>query len=157
MISNLLKELPSVYSPQFDRIGLTHSLQQLATVEFSNAFTGIDWKWTDSDANVVNELPVLKKEVLYYATREAIRNAAMHAVPPSGEAGIRLIVEILVKNEIEITIQDNGSGVTSDRDSTAGTKQGLAIHSTLMALIGGELTMESAPGVYTRVRLVCPK
>jgi signal transduction histidine kinase len=157
MISNLLKELPSVYSPQFDRIGLTHSLQQLATVEFSNAFTGIDWKWTDSDANVVNELPVLKKEVLYYATREAIRNAAMHAVPPSGEAGIRLTVEIQVKNEIEITIQDNGSGVTSDRDSTTGAKQGLAIHSTLMALIGGELTMESAPGVNTRVRLVCPK
>ena len=39
MISNLLKELPSAYSPQFDRIGLTYSLQQLASVEFPNAFT----------------------------------------------------------------------------------------------------------------------
>ena len=82
MISNLLKELPSAYSPQFDRIGLTYSLQQLASVEFPNAFTGIDWKWTEEDAKAVNELPVLKKEVLYYAAREAIRNAASHAVPP---------------------------------------------------------------------------
>ena len=50
----------------------------------------IDWKWTEEDAKAVNELPVLKKEVLYYAAREAIRNAATHAVPPSGEAGIRV-------------------------------------------------------------------
>ncbi len=157
LISNLLKELPSVYSPQFERTGLTHSLQQLAIVEFPNAFTGIEWKWTETDATIVNGLPVLKKEVLYYAAREAIRNAATHAIPSADEAGIRLTVEVRIKNEIEITIQDNGMGVISNNDSTAGARQGLAIHSTLMALIGGELAVESVPGAYTRVRLVCPK
>lgn len=157
MISNLLKELPSVYSPQFERTGLTFSLQELAKVEFPNAFTSIEWKWTDEDANVVNELPVLKKEVLYYATREAIRNAATHAVPFRGETGIRLIVEIHAKEEVEITIEDNGPGMVQGKDKTAGTRQGLAIHSTLMALIGGELSVESEAGSYTRIRLVCPR
>ena len=157
MISNLLKELPSAYSPQFDRIGLTYSLQQLASVEFPNAFTGIDWKWTEEDAKAVNALPVLKKEVLYYAAREAFRNAATHAVPPLGEAGIRLTVEIQVQDEVQVIIQDNGIGLAPDKDDTAGTRQGLAIHSTLMALIGGELAMESKTGSYARVRLVCPR
>ena len=68
-----------------------------------------------------------------------------------------LTVEIQVQDEVQITIQDNGIGVAPDKDDTAGTRQGLAIHSTLMALIGGELAVESESGSFARVRLVCPR
>jgi chemotaxis protein histidine kinase CheA len=38
----------------------------------------------------------------------------------------------------------------------AGSGQGLALHSTLLAVIGGSLSVESEPGVYTRVRIRLP-
>ena len=34
--------------------------------------------------------------------------------------------------------------------------QGLALHSTLMAVVGGTLSAESLPGKYTRVKLTLP-
>jgi nitrogen-specific signal transduction histidine kinase len=37
-----------------------------------------------------------------------------------------------------------------------GSGGGLALHSTLMAVVGGTLSTESVPGDYTRVSLVLP-
>jgi chemotaxis protein histidine kinase CheA len=34
--------------------------------------------------------------------------------------------------------------------------RGLALHGTMMAIIGGALSIESSPGQYTRVRLSAP-
>ena len=41
--------------------------------------------------------------------------------------------------------------------SKTGTGQGLALHSTLMAVVGGSLSVESVPGRYTRVLLSLPE
>jgi len=156
MISSLLQELPSVYTPQLEKAGFAYVIQQLIKVEFPHTFTAIDWEWTIEDAAIVNDLPILKKEVLYYAFREAVRNAANHANPSVVEEGVRLIVRIKVERNVEITVQDNGKGSAADNRDTSGSRQGLAIHSTFMALIGGELIFESEPASYARVRLICP-
>jgi signal transduction histidine kinase len=156
MISSLLQELPSVYTPQLEKAGFTYVIQQLIKIEFPRTFSAIDWRWTIEDAAVVNNLPILKKEVLYYAFREAVRNAANHASPPVVEEGVQLIVRIKAEREVEITIQDNGKGSSDDGSDTSGSRQGLAIHSTFMALIGGELIFENEPASYARVRLICP-
>jgi nitrogen-specific signal transduction histidine kinase len=37
-----------------------------------------------------------------------------------------------------------------------GSGQGLALHSTLLAVIGGSLSVESEVGAYTRVRIYLP-
>lgn len=156
MISDLLQELPSVYTPQFTSAGFTYIIQQLVKVEFPHTFSSVDWQWTDVDAELINDLPVLKKEVLYYAIREAIRNAANHAIPPATAEGVQLLVKIKGGSDIEITIQDNGEGDSSVDVGHKGSGQGLALHSTFMALIGGELIFESEAGSFSRIRLICP-
>ena len=41
--------------------------------------------------------------------------------------------------------------------ATAGSGHGLGLHGTLMAVVGGTLTAESAPGAYTRISLALPR
>ena len=156
IISNLLRELPSAYSPQFEHIGLAQAIRKLIIEEFSQYFSRIDYLWTDTDDQKLIVLSKLKKEVLYYAAREAIRNSALHAIPKAGEEKIHLSISIRTMDGVEIVIQDNGCGVLEGQDPSAGSGQGLTIHSTLMELIGGRLSIESEPGSFTRVRLNCP-
>lgn len=51
----------------------------------------------------------------------------------------------------------NGHAPQSETDKPkSGSGQGLALHSTMMAVVGGSLAVESAPGEYTRVVLSLP-
>jgi signal transduction histidine kinase len=58
--------------------------------------------------------------------------------------------------------QTNGGNADKDmqrgvRSVHEGSRQGLALHSTLMAVIGGSLTVSSKPKQYTRLTLVLPR
>lgn len=55
-------------------------------------------------------------------------------------------------NRIRLVIQDNGVGMGAA--DAAG--HGLALHSTLMAVAGGALVVESTPGQMTRAELAMP-
>jgi signal transduction histidine kinase len=55
-----------------------------------------------------------------------------------------------------ITIQDNGVGMVEKRSAPESSGQGLALHSTMMAVIGGALTVISDPGLSTRILLTLP-
>jgi len=41
-------------------------------------------------------------------------------------------------------------------EAHGGSGQGLALHSTLLAVVGGTLAVESLPGAYTRILLTLP-
>ncbi len=60
-----------------------------------------------------------------------------------------------------MTIADNGVGMDSGRANGAsapgGSGHGLALHSTLLAMVGGYLTVESPPEGGTLVRITVPK
>jgi signal transduction histidine kinase len=63
------------------------------------------------------------------------------------------------KDGLRIEIEDNGVGIdprAAAPDAPASTSRGhgLAIHSTLMAVVGGSLSVESAARKFTRVILV---
>jgi signal transduction histidine kinase len=156
MISNLLKELPSAYSPQFEHISLPQAIRKLTIEEFSPYFKNIDYQWDEGVDTKLNDLSQIKKEVIYYAAREAIRNSALHAIPITGEEKVTLTICITINTDIEIVIQDNGCGLKNGKAPSTGSGQGLAIHSTLMELIGGRLSIESEPGSFTRVSLHSP-
>jgi signal transduction histidine kinase len=57
---------------------------------------------------------------------------------------------------LEITILDNGAGITDLHQRGDGKGYGLALHSTLLAVIGGELEMESELGSFTKIKIVLP-
>jgi signal transduction histidine kinase len=56
-----------------------------------------------------------------------------------------------------VFIEDNGAGINKRGRANGGSGQGLALHSTMMAIIGGNLEVASAPGAYTRVTLWLPE
>jgi len=58
---------------------------------------------------------------------------------------------------LEITIEDNGVGLNPADLASRSDGQGLALHSTMMAIVGGVLAIESLPGRFTRVRLTMPQ
>ena len=60
---------------------------------------------------------------------------------------------------LQIAIEDDGVGmgtVEAGHSNNGGSGHGLALHSTMMAVVGGTLAMDSVPGRYTRVTLTLP-
>jgi signal transduction histidine kinase len=72
-------------------------------------------------------------------------------------AQLQLQVSVLWREGLKIVIEDDGVGVDGTQALSRGAGQGLALHSTMMAVVGGTLTIESAPGAYTRVSLTLPE
>jgi signal transduction histidine kinase len=153
-LSDLLRDMPSTAAPQVSRLGLVGALRQVVDDELGNAFDGTTWQSEPEAELQARTLPPLTAEALYYAAREAIRNAALHG--RGGDAGLplHLHVEVAWRDGLEILVEDDGVGV---RPPSASAGQGLALHSTLMAVVRGTLAVESLPGRSTRVLLTLPR
>ena len=156
-VAALLRDLPTVAVPEIARLGLLSALHQMVEEEFPSAFEQVNWQVEPQAEAQAAALSPLTGEVLFYAAREAIRNAARHARPPGSYTPLTLSIAITCQNGLQIAIQDDGIGIIESAPTQqAGTGQGLAIHSTLMAVVGGSLAVESAPGKWTRVTLHLP-
>ena len=129
--------------------------------ELKDAFDGVSWQVSPAAAECLPGLPALSAEVIFYAAREAMRNAALHARPAASlasSAPLHLHVTLDWPDGLRLSIEDDGVGLGShSATARAGSGQGLALHSTLMAVIGGSLALESVPGEYTRVVLRLPE
>jgi signal transduction histidine kinase len=155
-ISNLLRDIPPSSSPEVARLGLLGALQQMVNGEFSGAFDRVEWQVDESSGAAAKGLRPLPAQVLYYAAREAVRNAARYGRQLHG-APLVLKIALAWQDGLLLQVQDNGGSYpSSGAAQTAGSGQGLALHSTMMAVVGGTLTLESQPGVMTRVSLFLP-
>jgi signal transduction histidine kinase len=159
-IADLLHEMPTVSAPEVARLGLIGALRQAVDEEFGNAFDAVAWEIEPEAEQKAHAIPTLTAEVLFYAAREAVRNAARHGRARQGRdednAPLHLRIAVSQRNGLEITIEDDGVGLGAGSPSEAGSGHGLALHSTMMAVVGGTLAVESAPGAYTRVTLRLP-
>jgi len=192
-IAEVLREMPLSTTPEWRRRGLAHSLREMAEHEFGAAFDSIEWSIEDRAHERARALPPLTGETLFYAAREAIRNAARYARASSpshpspgttqpagtstcstqsegstensgsGERPLRLRVAISGAQGLLIEIEDDGIGLPSSGlapsmggESNGGSGSGLALHSTLLAVVGGSLSIESEPGRFTRVSIALP-
>jgi signal transduction histidine kinase len=152
-VSDLLRELPPAVTPEISRLGLIAALRKALEVEFAPAFAEVTWHCDEGIEQHTAALSPVAAETLYYAARELVRNAAKHA--HHAEQPDRLCLEIVARvadGQIQITIEDNGAGFNPE----PGAGQGLALHSTLMAIVGGSLSLETIPGQMTRVQLAVP-
>jgi glucose-6-phosphate-specific signal transduction histidine kinase len=149
-VSNLLRTLPPTVAPEIARLGLLEALKRMVAVEFAAAFDEVTWRCDFGTEDQAAHLSPLAAETLYYAAREAVRNAAKHARRPDLPAGLRLTLTARVADQqFQLAIADNGSGLPQ----TPGNGQGLALHGTLMAVVGGSLALETNAGQGTRVVL----
>jgi signal transduction histidine kinase len=150
-ISDLLRDLPPPTDHELVRSGLPAALRRMIERELSDAFDAVDWKIDPEAEAIALELPPVTSEVLYYAAREAIRNAARYA--RDAARPLNLAITISASPTLRITIEDDGAGISPDKPTRPGGGHGLALHSTMLAVIGGSLEIDSRVGGGTVVRI----
>ena len=155
---------------------LTGALRGLVEGEFAHSFELVVWEGVpgcDPGNSAVPEtqgglfVDQVVGEVVLGAAREAIRNAAAHGRGDKAERPLHLQIvleeQCEQEPELALTIADNGVGIDAESPnevqprSGTGTGNGLALHSTLLAMVGGYLTVTSPRMGGTVVRIVAPK
>ncbi len=155
-IADLLRASATV--PEVAHLGLIPALRKALDGELGGAFDGVTWRVEPEAEAAAHSMPLLTAEVLYYAAREAMRNAAVYGRGEQPKRPLHLCVE--VRGKLTISVEDDGVGL--ERSPSKGSSHsghgghGLALHSTMMAVIGGALTVESAPDRFTRVTVSIP-
>ncbi len=153
-ISNLLQEMPAVSPPELKRSGLIVALEQVLERELKTAFDQVAWEIETEVESEIGKMPEITAEAVFFAAREAFRNAARYG----RKANRPLTLKIAVKRNkgLEMAIEDDGIGIGSTSPESGSSGQGLALHSTMMAVVGGSLSLESVEGEYTRIVLTVP-
>ncbi len=153
-ISNLLHDMPTITAPEVARLGFVTAFQRSVENDFAMAFDAVQWEISPEAENAAKTLPTLTAEVVFYAAREVVRNAAKHGRGNKGERPLTLTITLQHTDQLSITIADNGVGMGNGE--TSGSGQGLALHSTMMAVVGGEVVVDTAAHQFTRVTLNVP-
>jgi signal transduction histidine kinase len=153
-ISDLLHDMPTTSAPEVARLGFITAFQRIVQNEFSTVFDDVQWDISPEAVEAAKRLPTLTAEVVFYAAREVVRNAAKHGRGGMAERPLTLTVTMHYNAQLAITITDNGVGLGNSE--TSGSGEGLALHSTMMAVVGGEVVVDTAAHRFTRVTLNVP-
>lgn len=157
-IADLLHTMPTTSASDVTRLGLVGALRRAVEYELCQNFEGVTWMIAPATEEALNSIPALAAEVMFYAAREAIRNAARHGRNGDPTRSLHLSVSVTWRNGLQVQIEDDGVGFGMTDSSVVGSGQGLALHSTMMAVIGGTLSTEHVPqGPSTRVTLTLPQ
>jgi signal transduction histidine kinase len=155
-LADLLRAMPNTIAPQLATLGLFGALKHIVEVELPGSFDAVMWAVSAPAETQASRLPAFACETMYYAAREAIRNAARYGRGGAATRPLTLRIAAEAEHGLYLTIEDNGVGLDALPAEGEGTRQGLALHSTLMAVVGGTLAVTSQPSAYTRVTLTVP-
>ncbi|NUM44481.1 MAG: hypothetical protein HUU38_07210 [Anaerolineales bacterium] len=153
-ISALLREMPPATTPEFARKGVFEALRQVAEGELRGAFDAVVWEVPDEVAERARHLPPLEAEVLFYAAREVLRNSAKH-----GRGVVRVRISARWEGRLEVVVEDFGEkekrrkGEDERGRKGEGSGSGLALHGTMLAVVGGELVVEEGEEGGVRVKI----
>ncbi len=156
-IANLLHALPATTAPELARLGLLGALRHVAEGELRHAFARVTWQLEPAAAQAANRLPPLAAEVLFGAAREALRNAARYGQGDDPNRPLHLTITLAWQAGLHLTIADDGVGFGAAAHLPKGSGQGLALHSTMLAVLGGTLTAERLPTAGSAVTLSLPE
>ncbi len=154
-LSALLREMPIGRASRVRELGLFGGLRDSVRTEFARDFDTVEWDIEQQADEQAACLPTLTADVVFYAAKEVIRNAARHGRGGDPARPLQLRVQAAWRDGLQLSIVDDGVGTAAtgppDPDS-----HGLALHSTMLAVIGGSLAIggDSAPG--TKVTIFLP-
>ena len=155
-LADLLRAMPNTTAPQLSKLGLFGALRHVVEAELPGAFDSVMWAVSPAAEAQAHKLPAFATETVYYAAREAIRNAARYGRGGAAARSLSLRLAAEAEGQLHLTVEDNGVGLGAMPEDSEGTRQGLALHSTLMAVVGGTLAVSSQPQAYTRVTITLP-
>jgi len=156
-VSALILEMPSGLGSQVAKLGLLGALRRMVESEFLREFDEVTWQIEPEAEAQSQAIPPLTGDVVFYGAKEAIRNSARHGRGPGRSRPLRLSIAAAWREGLEITIADDGVGLAAAPRSGPAGGQGLALHSTMMAVIGGWLGTSSRPAGGTTVTLFLPQ
>ncbi len=155
-IANLLHAMPVTTTREVAHLGLIGALRRVIDTELAGAFDGVVWQIEPKAEQALHQLSPLSAEVLFSAAREAIRNAARYGRNGDKSRPLHLTLSVAWCDGLQLVVEDDGVGLGAAAPSASGSGQGLALHSTMITIIGGTLTAESGPAGTTRVTLTLP-
>jgi signal transduction histidine kinase len=149
MVDDLLDEVSGLAfelrPPILDDLGLVAALRWYTGRQAERAEIEADFRASASGWLLNDEAA----SACFRIAQEAITNALRHANPS------RLVVELIAENnECILTVLDDGSGFDVDRatgSEPSSASMGIIGMRERVSLVGGELTIESEPGVGTTV------
>src|SRR3954454_21198254 len=94
-----------------------------------------------------------QQTVIYRVVQEALSNTAQH----SGATYVDFELRVFPSHGVELRVRDNGKGFDSTIAPDGSGGIGLSGMAERARLVGGELSVTSAPGSGTRVRLYIPQ
>lgn len=151
-IADLLHALPTAGLQTLAEKGMQGALRLCIESELAEAFTQVTWDIAPEAEAALAALPPLAAEVLYGAAREAARNAARHARSGDENRPLHLHIAATLDDELRLTLADDGVGLGASLP-TVGAGRGMALHSTMLAIVGGTWAAENNGGTQVTMRL----
>lgn len=154
-IADLLANTQPAPARAPDPCEVVSALRALVAAEFAHSFEDVRWRGIEAEHEAIY-VDAVAGEVLLGAAREVMRNAASHGRGGKPDRPLHLEIGLdKQEEELVLTIQDDGVGLDAGKamGSPAGSGNGLALHSTLLAMVGGYLTVESPVEGGTVVRI----
>ena len=144
-----LRELITYFRSRMDPQGLLHALQEMTETFLDR--TGVALAFANRVPDL--DLPVGREVQVFHIVQEALANVCKHA----DARHARLTLDTRGAG-YEIVVEDDGVGMAADPTGERGEAghYGIAIMRERASRLGGELTLDSAPGAGTRVRLYFP-
>jgi signal transduction histidine kinase len=161
-ISDLMRDsLPN--APQrLEQGGLAAALQAVLDGDLAGEFSTVKWQ-VDAGANeAVGRYPLFVSEVVYFAGRELLRNAARYGRGGDSARPLHLMITLEQNDGLRLVVEDDGVGLSAGgqagrRQLEVGTGSGLRFHSAMLAAVGASLEVGSRPGCGTRGVIVFPE
>jgi signal transduction histidine kinase len=155
-LSGLVREMSNAVPTRLESEGLAAALKSALDHDFRDSFDRVEWRADPAAVERARRLPLFASEVIFSAAQEAIRNAARHG--RGAEANRKLKLDVAIQNGagLTIVIGDDGVGRAAAR-SKGEAGSGLAFHTTMLAVIGGTLSVEDRSGGGTQVVISVPE
>ncbi len=155
-LSGLVREMSNAVPTRLESEGLIAALHSAVDHDFRDSFDALNWQVEPSAQDRAKQLPLFVSEVIFFAAQEAIRNAARHGRGAEANRKLKLDVAIQTGSGLTITIGDDGVGRAANR-ARGEAGSGLVFHSTMLAVIGGTLSVEDRSGGGTQVVISVPE
>jgi two-component system, NarL family, sensor histidine kinase UhpB len=152
LLQQLSDEMRSVaetlYPGTLGEFGLLNALSALGRITSRRSGVHIEVEAGPFDAL----LPAAAAGALYRVAEEALRNVAQHSHASRAHLSLRSGADVVV-----LEIEDDGRGIDLKLSDPLQAGLGLFSARAVLALVGGELQISSAPGKGTRVLARVPK
>ncbi|MBN1260264.1 MAG: hypothetical protein JXB35_06245, partial [Anaerolineae bacterium] len=155
-ISDLMRDTAPSVPHQLAEGGLIPALRGLIAGDLSGALDAVDWHIAAEARDRVAGLPSFMQEVMYFAARELIRNAARHGCGDQPRCALSLDVILeAYEGGVRLAIRDDGVGL--DPHALHSSKRsGLRFHSAMLAAIGAHLSLRALPDRGAEAAITLP-